>query len=62
MKYKKIFFVSPPFYSHFNPLLVLAKSFQSHGAEVTFGCSIEFKEQILKENLDFYEIDISSNK
>lgn len=62
MKYKKIFFISPPFYSHFNPLLVLAKSFQEHGAEVTFGCSIEFKEKIMEENLNFYEIDISSNK
>lgn len=62
MKYKKIFVVSPPFYSHFNPLLVLGKSFQEQGAEVTVGCSIEFKEQILKENLAFYEIDISSNK
>ncbi len=62
MKYKKIFVVSPPFYSHFNPLLVLAKSFQEQGAQVTVGCSIEFKEQILKENLAFYEIDISSNK
>ena len=62
MKYKKIFFVSPPFYSHFNPLLVLAKSFQENGAEVTFGCSIEFKEKILKEELNFYEIDISANK
>ncbi|MDN3438410.1 glycosyltransferase [Planococcus sp. APC 3900] len=62
MKYKKIFVISPPFYSHFNPLLVLAKSFQEQGAEVTFGCSIEFKEKILKENLAFYEIDINSNK
>ena len=62
MKYKKICFISPPFYSHFNPLLVLAKSFQEHGAEVTFGCSIEFKEKIVEEHLDFYEIDISSNK
>ena len=62
MKYKHIFFVSPPFYSHFNPLLVLAKSFKKYGAKVTFGCSIDFKEQILKEDLDFYEIDISSNK
>ncbi|MBU9673844.1 glycosyltransferase [Planococcus sp. CP5-4] len=62
MKYKKIFVISPPFYSHFNPLLVLAKSFQDHGAEVTVGCSIEFKDKILKENLNFYEIDINSNK
>jgi len=62
MKYKHIFFISPPFYSHFNPLLVLAKSLKKYGAEVTFGCSIEFKELILKEDLDFYEIDISTNK
>jgi len=62
MKYKKIFVISPPFYSHFNPLLVLAKSFQEHGAQVTVGCSIEFKDKILKENLNFYEIDINSNK
>ncbi|WP_207636187.1 glycosyltransferase [Proteocatella sphenisci] len=62
IKYKHIFFVSPPFYSHFNPLLVLAKSFKKYGSEVTFACSIEFKEIILKENLNFYEIDISTNK
>lgn len=62
MKYKHIFFISPPFYSHFNPLLVLAKSFKNMGAEVTFGCSLEFKATIEKENLVFYEIDISSNK
>ena len=62
MKYKHVFFISPPFYSHFNPLLVLAKSFKKYGAEVTFGCSLEFREQILEEDLNFYEIDISSNK
>ncbi|WP_341960078.1 glycosyltransferase [Planococcus maritimus] len=62
MKYRKIFLISPPFYSHFNPLLVLAKSFQAYGAEVTFGCSIEFKDKIVEENLNFYEIDINSNK
>lgn len=62
MKYKHIFFISPPFYSHFNPLLVLAKSFKKYGAEVTFGCSMEFKQQIVQEGLQFYEIDISSNK
>ena len=62
MKYKHVFFISPPFYSHFNPLLVLAKSLKSHGTKVTFGCSEEFRERILKEGLNFYEIDISSNK
>lgn len=62
MKYNHIFFISPPFYSHFNPLLVLAKSFRKFGAEVTFGCSIDFKEIVLNEGLKFHEIDISSNK
>lgn len=62
MKYKHIFFISPPFYSHFNPLLVLARSFKDRGVEVTFGCSIDFKEAVLKEGLNFYEIDISTNK
>lgn len=62
MKYKHIFFISPPFYSHFNPLLVLAKSFKELGARVTFGCSKDFKDQILVEDLNYYEIDISSNK
>ena len=62
MNYKHIFFISPPFYSHFNPLLVLAKSFMKYGVEVTFGCSLDFKETILKENINFHEIDISANK
>lgn len=62
MKYKHIFFISPPFYSHFMPLLVLAKSFKKRGVEVTFGCSLEFKEKILQAKLNFYEIDISKNK
>ena len=62
LRYKHIFFISPPFYSHFTPLLTLAKSFYRLGAKVTFGCSSEFKEKVLQANLDFYEIDISSNK
>lgn len=62
MKYKDIFIISPPFYSHFSPLLVFAKSLKRLGVEVTIGCSIEFKERVLNENLKFYEIDISKNK
>ncbi len=62
MKNKHVFLISPPFYSHFNPLLILAKNFKNQGMNVTFGCSLEFKPSVLKENLDFYEIDISSNK
>lgn len=62
MKYKSIFFISPPFYSHFNPLLNLAKSFKKAGVDVTIGCSVEFKKFVVDEDLKFYEIDISSNK
>lgn len=62
MNYKSIFFISPPFYSHFNPLLDLAISFKKLGVEVAMGCSIEFKERILNKGLNFYEINISKNK
>ncbi|WP_414838855.1 glycosyltransferase [Carnobacterium sp. TMP28] len=62
MNTNHIFFISPPFYSHFTPLLVLAKSFKKLGKDVTFGCSIEFKQQVEQANLTFYEIDISKNK
>ncbi len=62
MNYNHIFFISPPFYSHFNPLITLAKSFKRQGARVTFGCSLEFKSQIQEQDLEFYEIDISENK
>lgn len=62
MKYKHIFIISPPFYSHFSPLIVFAKSLKELGVKVTVGCSIDFKDRILDEGMDFYEIDISSNK
>ncbi len=62
MTIKHVFFISPPFYSHFNPLLVLAKSFRKHGVQVTFACSREFKEKVMDQGLNFYEIDISNNR
>lgn len=62
MNANHIFFISPPFYSHFTPLLVLAKSFKKLGKDVTFGCSKDFREQVEQENITFYEIDISKNK
>jgi UDP:flavonoid glycosyltransferase YjiC (YdhE family) len=60
--YNHLFFISPPFYSHFNPLLYFAKGFLKYGCKVTFACSIEFKELILISGMDFYELDISNNK
>ncbi len=62
MKYNSVFFISPPFYSHFNPLLNLAKSFHKLGVKVFVGCSIEFKNQVESKELEFYELDISANK
>jgi len=62
MHYKHIFVLSPSFYSHFMPLLALAKSFKRQGCKVTFGCSREFEEAVVSAQLDFYEIDLSANK
>ncbi|MBV1756888.1 MAG: glycosyltransferase [Dethiosulfatibacter sp.] len=62
MGYEHIFFVSPPFYSHFMPLTALAKSFKKLGIKVTMGCSNEFREAVLSAQLEFYEINISTNK
>jgi len=62
MHYKHIFVLSPPFYSHFMPLLTLAKSFKRQGCKVTVGCSREFEEAVVSAQLDFYEIDLSANK
>ncbi len=62
MHYEHIFFLSPPFYSHFMPLTALAKSFKKLGIKVTMGCSSEFKEAVLSAQLEFYEINISTNK
>jgi len=62
MKYKNIFFISPPFYSHFNPLLMLARSLKKQGARVSFATSIDFKDKVEEEGLDYYELDISKNK
>lgn len=60
--YNHLFFISPPFYSHFNPLLYFAKGFVRYGCKVTFACSIEFKDIVLNSGIDFYELDINNNK
>lgn len=60
--YNHLFFISPPFYSHFNPMLYFAIGFLKYGCKVTFACSIEFKDLILNSGMDFYELDISNNK
>ncbi len=57
-----VFLISPPFYSHFKPMLALGKSFKAKGKEVTIGCSIDFKKEIENAGLNFYLINISKNK
>ncbi len=59
---KHIFVMSPPFYSHFMPLLTLAKSFKRQGYKVTIGCSREFEEAVVSAQINFYEINLSANK
>lgn len=61
LKYKTMFFISPPFYSHFNPILNLAKSFHKQGVKVYIGCSMEFEKQVLDNGLNFYKLNISKN-
>ncbi len=62
MDSRHIFVLSPPFYSHFMPLCALAKGFKKLGIKVTMGCSLEFKEAALSADLDFYDININTNK
>lgn len=62
MESAHIFIISPPFYSHFKPLLALGKSFRKKGRKVTIGCSQDFQEEIEAAGLNFYELMISKNK
>jgi MGT family glycosyltransferase len=57
----KVVFLSPPFYSHFQPLLALAKAFRQAGTEVVIACTNTFKKAILDSGFDFWEIAINKN-
>jgi UDP:flavonoid glycosyltransferase YjiC (YdhE family) len=57
----RIVFMSPPFYSHFQPMLVLARAFRRAGAEVTIACSKSFSYSIAAAGFDFWEIEINRN-
>ena len=51
----------PPFYSHFHPMMTLAKAFKECGAKVTAATALSFKKEIDKEGLLFIEISINKN-
>ncbi len=53
--------LSPTFYSHFNPLLVLASALQRAGAEVVVGCGQAFAAQVEAADMRFIPLDISRN-
>jgi len=59
---KKIVVLSPPFYSHFQPLKTLAKALKTLGAQVTIACSGDFQEEIEDAGLDFHLLNINKNQ
>ena len=59
--YHKIIILSPPFYSHFNPLLSLARAWQRSGAEVLVACGEAFEPQVRAAGLRFAPLDITRN-
>ena len=61
MNYKRIVILSPPFYSHFNPLLNLGRAFAAAGVEVIVACSEAFRPQIEAAGLRFAPLDINRN-
>jgi hypothetical protein len=56
-----IIILSPPFYSHFTPLLALAQALQHAGADIAVGCSREFAPAIREQGLEWVEVQINRN-
>jgi UDP:flavonoid glycosyltransferase YjiC (YdhE family) len=61
VSYQKVFILSPPFYSHLQPLLSIGRAFSRLGAQVTLACTLAFEEQILEAGLQFRELELSRN-
>lgn len=59
---KKIIILSPPFYSHFQPLKTLGKALMSLGAQVGIACSEGFQQEIADAGLEFYPVNINKNQ
>lgn len=62
MAYEHVLLLSPPFYSHFMPMLAIAKSLKKMDLKVTIGCSREFEKEVIAAGLDFVEIDLNTNR
>jgi UDP:flavonoid glycosyltransferase YjiC (YdhE family) len=61
MKKRKVIVISPPFYSHFRPLLRLSRAFAEAGWQTLVACSRDFQSQIAGRELGFVELVISRN-
>jgi hypothetical protein len=59
---KHIIILSPPFYSHFMPLLEFSIGLKAYGMKVTMACSQDFRTIIEENGLDFREININRNR
>lgn len=62
MANEHVLLLSPPFYSHFMPMLAIAKSLKTVDLKVTIGCSREFENEVTASGLDFVEIDLNTNR
>jgi UDP:flavonoid glycosyltransferase YjiC (YdhE family) len=59
---KTILIISPPFYSHFSPLLTIAKALKNTGrARVVFATAQSFEKQVTSAGLNFTPLEISPN-
>lgn len=57
----KVVILSPPFYSHLNPLLSLARAWKRAGADVLVACSTPFEPRIRAAGLRFAPLVINRN-
>lgn len=59
---KTILIISPPFYSHFNPLLTIARPLkQSAQVRVVIATAAAFEAQVVSAGLDFARLDTTRN-
>lgn len=57
----KVIIISPPFYSHSQPLLALGEAFRDAGLETVVACDPSFEDAIKERSLRFVELTISRN-
>jgi UDP:flavonoid glycosyltransferase YjiC (YdhE family) len=54
--------ISPPFYSHVQPLTAVGRALAARGARVTFACVDEFKTLAADNGLEFVAFEATSNR